>query len=113
MIRAAFRFLRHATPPDGLARAAQLQGIGGAPRKYARVLPYALRQWPMLTGVLAATVAGSAVTALQPWPLKILTDYALGDPTAVPGPVRRLLIEGKDSIGRAMRTRRADARADA
>jgi ATP-binding cassette, subfamily B, bacterial len=59
-------------------------------RKYGRVLWYALPQWPMLLAILAITVIASVVTALQPWPLKILVDYALGD-AAVPAPVRSLL----------------------
>src|ERR671918_3072599 len=59
-------------------------------QKYARVLRYSLRQWPVLLAILAITAAGSALKALQPWPLKILVDYALGD-AAVPAPVRSLL----------------------
>jgi ATP-binding cassette subfamily B protein len=59
-------------------------------QKYARVLRYSLRQWPVLLAILAIAAAGSALNALQPWPLKILVDYALGD-AAVPPPVRSLL----------------------
>lgn len=51
--------------------------------KLRRLLPYALRQWPKLLAILVLTVSASAATVLQPWPMKILVDYALGD-MAVP-----------------------------
>lgn len=46
---------------------------------YARVLAYALAHWPILAVILALSLALSAVAALQPWPLKILVDYALAE----------------------------------
>jgi ATP-binding cassette, subfamily B, bacterial len=59
-------------------------------QKYGRMLRYAWRQWPILLCVLAATAVASLLTALQPWPLKILVDYALGD-AATPAPLRAVL----------------------
>jgi len=45
--------------------------------RYRRLIRYPLRQWPALVMILGLTAATSAITALQPWPLKILVDYAL------------------------------------
>jgi ATP-binding cassette subfamily B protein/subfamily B ATP-binding cassette protein MsbA len=47
------------------------------------MIRYPFRQWPALVVIFAITALTSAVTALQPWPLKILVDYALSD-TALP-----------------------------
>ena len=58
--------------------------------KYRRLIPYALRQWPGLLFIGAFTMLGSLVIALQPWPLKILVDCALGH-TPAPGALRGLL----------------------
>ena len=52
-------------------------GIRATLRKFQRLARYPLRQWPMLLVILAFTVASSAVAVLQPWPLKILVDFAL------------------------------------
>jgi ATP-binding cassette subfamily B protein/subfamily B ATP-binding cassette protein MsbA len=41
--------------------------------------PYILREWPILALILGLTAAGAALAALQPWPLKLLVDCALGD----------------------------------
>jgi ATP-binding cassette subfamily B protein/subfamily B ATP-binding cassette protein MsbA len=46
--------------------------------RYRRLLPYALRQWPLLLGIFGLTIGSSLLVALQPWPLKVLVDYALG-----------------------------------
>ena len=46
-------------------------------RKYSRLTGYILRQWPNLTVILGLTAIGSVVRALNPWPLKLLVDYAL------------------------------------
>jgi ATP-binding cassette, subfamily B, bacterial len=51
-------------------------------RRHAWIKGYLLRQRRRLALILGLTVAASAVTALQPWPLKILADYALGDDQA-------------------------------
>ena len=47
-------------------------------RNYGRILRYAAKHWPSLLLILGLTAAASALTALQPWPFKILVDYALG-----------------------------------
>ena len=44
---------------------------------FRRVIPYARGNAGKLGGILFLTLLGSLVTALQPWPLKILVDYAL------------------------------------
>src|SRR5262245_29917130 len=57
----------------------------GTARKYLRVVRYALAQWPALLAILVLTLALTALSALQPWPLKILVDYGLsGAPPAAP-----------------------------
>jgi ATP-binding cassette subfamily B protein/subfamily B ATP-binding cassette protein MsbA len=43
-----------------------------------KLIPYALRQWPALVVIVALTAVASTIGVLQPWPLKILVDYALG-----------------------------------
>ena len=58
-------------------------------RKYRRLLPYASPQWPGLLFIGAFTAAGSLVVVLQPWPLKLLVDGALGQ-TPVPEALRAL-----------------------
>lgn len=50
--------------------------------KYGQVIRYALRQWLALGLILGLTVAITATAALQPWPLKLLVDHALGDASA-------------------------------
>ena len=57
-----------------------------------RLIPHILRQWPPLAGILALTMANSGLTALEPWPMKVFVDYALGT-TAIPGPLGSLLQE--------------------
>jgi len=47
-------------------------------RKFKRLIRYPLREWPRLLGIAGLTVVASGATALQPWPLKLLADYALG-----------------------------------
>src|SRR5262249_50746838 len=61
---------------------------------FRRLLPYAVKQWRALSLIALLTMAGSALTAAQPWPLKILVDYSLkGLP--MPAALRGLL----DSLG--------------
>ncbi|NEO59401.1 MAG: ABC transporter ATP-binding protein [Moorea sp. SIO4G2] len=64
--------------------------IKATKHRYRRMLPYPLRQWRTFVVILALTAATSLVTTLQPWPMKILVDYALGD-MAVPELVGSLL----------------------
>ncbi len=59
-------------------------------QKYKPLTKYILRQWPSLLLILVLTGVSSAASALQPWPLKLLVDYALGN-EAVPEAVRRAL----------------------
>lgn len=58
--------------------------------RYTRLRPYVTRQWRALAVILLLTLVAAVVTALMPWPLKILVDYALGD-TALPPMVGRAL----------------------
>jgi ATP-binding cassette subfamily B protein len=46
--------------------------------KYKRLIDYILRQWPILVLIICVTLASTALSVLQPWPLKLLVDYALG-----------------------------------
>jgi ATP-binding cassette subfamily B protein len=59
-------------------------------KHYRRLLPYVAAQWPALALIVLLTVAASLLTAFQPWPLKLLVDYALG--TASPPDSLRLLL---------------------
>jgi ATP-binding cassette, subfamily B, bacterial len=52
--------------------------------QYARLITYALRQWPTLAGIVMLTLASSVIAILQPWPLKLVVDYALQG-TRLPG----------------------------
>jgi ATP-binding cassette subfamily B protein/subfamily B ATP-binding cassette protein MsbA len=47
-------------------------------RGYKRLIPYGFRQWRTLSGILMLTALSAALTALQPWPIKLVVDYALG-----------------------------------
>ena len=58
--------------------------------RYRRLIRYPLRQWPTLLRILGLTAATSAITVLQPWPIKLLVDYALGS-NALPAPLRSIL----------------------
>jgi ATP-binding cassette subfamily B protein len=46
--------------------------------RYRRLFRYPLRRWPILILIFSLTGLTTAVTVLQPWPMKILVDYALG-----------------------------------
>jgi ATP-binding cassette, subfamily B, bacterial len=58
--------------------------------RFRRLLPYAARRWRPLAVVLVLTVIGAGAAALQPWPLKILIDIAVGD-EPVPDGLQRAL----------------------
>lgn len=47
--------------------------------RYRRLLGYVLRQRNWLFAIFLLTLTSSAAAALQPWPMKLLVDYALGD----------------------------------
>ncbi len=53
--------------------------------RHKRLLPYVFRQWRFLIAIFVLTIASSAMAALQPWPMKLLVDYALG---GSPAPAR-------------------------
>jgi len=58
--------------------------------RYRRLLKYTLQQWPLLLVILALSIFASGIAALQPWPMKVLVDYAL-DGAALPETLRSLL----------------------
>ena len=53
-------------------------------RKYRRLLQYARPQRFHFIAIFGLTIAASALTALQPWPLKLLADHVLGKTTLSP-----------------------------
>ncbi len=58
--------------------------------RYKRLLPYVFRRWRFLVAITLLTIISSATAALQPWPMKLLVDYALGD-ASVPTPLSNSL----------------------
>ena len=58
--------------------------------KYGFLLHYPLREWRSMALLLILTIANSMIVGLQPWPMKILVDYAIGD-TALPTQLPSLL----------------------
>jgi hypothetical protein len=48
--------------------------VGG----FRHILPYVAHQGPALAAILVLTAVADGMSALQPWPLKILVDHALG-----------------------------------
>lgn len=44
-----------------------------------RLIPYARQHYGMLVVIGVMTLATTAATVAQPWPMKVLVDYALGD----------------------------------
>lgn len=57
--------------------------------RYGRLLRYPQHQWRTLIAILGLTAGTSATVTLQPWPMKILVDYAFGQ-AAIPPLVRSL-----------------------
>jgi ABC-type multidrug transport system fused ATPase/permease subunit len=47
--------------------------------RYQRMLPYLQREWRGLVYIGLLTIVTAGVSALMPWPLKLLADHALGD----------------------------------
>src|SRR5262245_18408815 len=47
--------------------------------RFRELLPYVLRQWRWLVAILLLSILSSAASALQPWPMKLLVDYALDE----------------------------------
>ncbi|MUG98017.1 ATP-binding cassette domain-containing protein [Scytonema sp. UIC 10036] len=62
------------------------QGMKAMIHRYGRLLRYPLRHWRTLLVILGLVAGTSATATLQPWPIKILVDYALGQ-AAIPLPV--------------------------
>jgi ATP-binding cassette, subfamily B, bacterial len=54
----------------------------GTVSRLARVTAYARGEWPVLAGIVALTLAYSAIAPLAPWPFKLLVDYGLGGAAA-------------------------------
>jgi ABC-type multidrug transport system fused ATPase/permease subunit len=46
--------------------------------RYGRLAPYITRQWPSLLAIVVLSGLTSLAAALQPLPMKVLVDYALG-----------------------------------
>jgi ATP-binding cassette subfamily B protein len=59
-------------------------------RPYLRLLRYARPYWRGWLGIVVVTLLSTAFSLLQPWPMKILVDYVLGD-KPVPGFVGHIL----------------------
>src|SRR3982751_2597099 len=46
--------------------------------KIRRVIPFAAHEWRLLACIVVLSGTAAGLAALQPWPLKILVDSALG-----------------------------------
>ena len=51
-------------------------------QRVLKLLRYAGRQRPRFIAIALLTLVASSLVALQPWPMKFLTDHVLGDQTA-------------------------------
>ena len=78
------------------------QTPSSAGSRYRRLLVYVLRQRNWLVAILLLTLTSSAAAALQPWPMKLLVDYALGDAAAPEAIVGLLEIVGLEATPRAL-----------
>lgn len=67
------------------------QGIEAIMHRYGLLLRYPLHQWRTLIAIVGLTAGTSATATLQPWPMKILVDYAFGQ-AAIPPPVHSLFL---------------------
>jgi len=63
-------------------------------KRYRRLLRYPMRQRRRIGAIVGLTILMSLLAALQPWPLKVVLDYAVGD-APIPGVLRSLL----DALG--------------
>ena len=79
------KLLAH-SPGGALRRAPDEPGSpgGGGIRRFGKLLRYALREWRWILAIIILTAASSAMTAVSPWPMKLLVDYALGSAGAPP-----------------------------
>jgi ATP-binding cassette, subfamily B, bacterial len=71
-------------PRGGASAAAADVAPTSVAGKVRRLLPYAARRWPTLAVILGLSTLWSFITALQPWPLKILVDFAISAEPAPP-----------------------------
>jgi ABC-type multidrug transport system fused ATPase/permease subunit len=69
--------------------------------KYTRLIKYTLVRWRVLTLISALTLLSSAIAVLQPWPLKILVDFALGS-SSVPPSIASFLVNLPFSVTTAL-----------
>jgi ABC-type multidrug transport system fused ATPase/permease subunit len=69
---------RRPTPPGPGERPPAERKPRAALPRYARLIPYALREWRWFLSIAVMTGLSSAAAAAYPWPMKILVDYALG-----------------------------------
>ncbi len=60
------------------------QGLKAMMHRYGRLLQYPLRQWRTIIAILGLTAGTSVTATLQPWPMKILVDYALSQAALPP-----------------------------
>lgn len=69
---------------------------GPAPprNRYARLLPYLARRWPLIGAILALNALSVLAAVAQPWPLQALVDTALA-PSQASGPLAWVL----DALG--------------
>ncbi|MBA3406112.1 MAG: ABC transporter ATP-binding protein, partial [Gemmatimonadaceae bacterium] len=69
-------------------------------RKHFAILRYALKQWPRLLVILALNAITAGIAAFQPWPMKLLVDYALRpDPGARLSPLVDWLVPATTAGG--------------
>lgn len=54
-------------------------------RAYRRLFSYAARHWRGWAGILVATILSTALSLLQPWPVKVIVDHVLGGVPVPPG----------------------------
>lgn len=64
--------------------------------RFRRIFGYALHQWRLLLVITACTFGYSVTAALEPWPMKLLVDCALGDsgaPAAIQSALRSVNLQ--------------------
>lgn len=54
-------------------------------RSYRRLFGYAARRWRGWLGIVLTTLASTALSLLQPWPVKVVVDQVLGGLAPAPG----------------------------
>jgi len=56
----------------------------GSIRRFGKLLRYAFREWRWIVAIVVLTALAAVMTAVSPWPMKLLVDYALGTTAAPP-----------------------------